>query len=146
MKNFCLCENELSKCGAFNTSEGVLICGFHKAELSHYLSQIATIVHTCMVVEDADSYRAAEPAFDIHYPDPTPMLDCLADVIAELADVADAAVFPPELLEFIRSIGRVGCKENRSHLLSAARYIRGMADGGPLVENAIRQYAVKKYL
>lgn len=146
MNHFCLCENTLSECGAFDMPEGVLVCGFHKAELSHYLNQIATIVHTCMVVEDADSYRAAEPAFDIHYPDPTSMLDCLADVIAELADVADAAVFPPELLEFIRSIGRVGCKENRSHLLSAARYIRGMADGGPLVENAIRQYAVKKIL
>lgn len=146
MNHFCLCENKLSECGAFDMPEGVLVCGFHKAELSHYLSQIATIVHTCMVVEDADSYRATEPAFYIHYPDPTSMLDCLADVIAELADVADAAVFPPELLEFIRSIGRVGCKENRSHLLSAARYIRGMADGGPLVENAIRQYAVKKIL
>lgn len=146
MKNFCLCENKISKCGAFNTSEEVLICGFHKAELAYYLSQIATIVHTCMVVEDADSYRAAKPAFDIHYPDPTPMLDCLADMVTELADVADAAVFPPELLEFIRSIGHVGCNASRSHLLSAARYIREMADGGPLVENAIRQYAVRKIL
>lgn len=28
--------------------------------------------------------------------------------------------------------------------IAAARYIRAMADGGPLVEDAIRQYAVKK--
>ena len=146
MKNFCLCENKISKCGAFDMPEGVLVCGFHKAALASYLSQIAAVVHTCMVVEDADSYRVAEPLFDIHYPDPAPMLDCLADVVAELADVADASVFPPGLLEFIRCVGCVRGGVSRSHLLSAARYIRGMADGGPLVENAIRQYAVKKIL
>lgn len=146
MKNFCLCENKISKCGAFDMPEGVLVCGFHKAELASYLSQIAAIVHTCMVVEDADNYRAAVPAFDIHYPDPAPMLDCLADVMVELADVADASVFPPELLEFIRSAGYVRGKGSRSHLLSVARHIRSMADGGPLVEDTIRQYAVKKIL
>lgn len=146
MKNSCLCENKLSKCGAFNMPEGVLVCGFHKAELASYLSQIATVVHTCMVVEYADSYRVSKPIFDIHYPDPTPMLDCLAAVIVELADVADAAVFTPELLEFIRSVGRAEHKANRRLLLSAARYIRGMADGGPLVEDVIRQYAVRKIL
>ena len=146
MKKFCLCENELSKCGAFDMPEGVLVCGFHKGNLAYYLSQIAAVVHTCMVVEDADSYRAAEPAFDIHYPDPTPMLDCLADVVAALADVADDTVFPPELLEFIRSVGYLGCTASRSHLLSAAHHIRRMADGGPLVEDTIRQYAVLKIL
>lgn len=69
-----------------------------QAELAHYLSQIATIVHACMVVEDADSYRAAGPAFDIQYPDPTPMLDCLADVMVELADVANICFLPPATL------------------------------------------------
>lgn len=146
MKNFCLCENEVSKCGAFDMPEGVLVCGFHKAELASYLSQIAAIVHTCMVVEAAYRYRVAEPVFDIHYPDPTPMLDCLADVVAELADVADDSVFRPELLEFIRSVGYLGRYASRSHLLAAAHQIRGMADGGPLVEDAIRQYAVRKIL
>lgn len=146
MKNSCLCENELTKCGAFNTPEGVLVCGFHKGDLAWYLSQIAAVVHACMVVEGADRYRAAEPAFDIHYPDPTPMLDCLANVVGELADVADDTVFPPELLEFIRSLGYLGRSASRSHLLAAAHYIRRMADGGPLVENAIRQYAVRKIL
>lgn len=146
MKNFCLCENEISKCGAFDMPEGVLVCGFHKAELASYLSQIAAIVHTCMVAEAAYRYRVAEPVFDIHYPDPTPMLDCLADVVAELADVADDSVFRPELLEFIRSVGYLGRYASRSHLLAAAHQIRGMADGGPLVEDAIRQYAVRKIL
>lgn len=146
MKKFCLCENELSKCGAFDMPEWVLVCGFHKGDLAWYLSQIAAVVHACMVVEGADRYRAAEPAFDIHYPDPTPMLDCLANVVGELADVADDTVFPPELLEFIRSLGYLGHSASRSHLLAAAHYIRRMADGGPLVEDTIRQYAVRKIL
>lgn len=146
MKNFCLCENELTRCDAFDMPEGVLVCGFHKGDLAYYLSRIATVVHTCMVVEDADTYRAAEPAFDIHYPDPTPMLDCLADVIVELAGVADAAGFPSDLIAFIRSVGRAEHKANRRLLLSVARRVRGMADGGPLVEDTIRQYAVQKIL
>lgn len=146
MNNFCICENKLSKCGAFDMPEGVLVCGFHKAELVYYLSQIASVVHTCMVVEGADRYRVLEPALDIHYPDPAPMLDYLADVIAELADVANDTVFSPELLEFIRSVGYLGCQTSRSHLLSAAHHIELMADGGPLVEDTIRQYAVQKIL
>lgn len=146
MKNFCLCENELSKCGSFDTPEDVLVCGFHKGNLAYYLSQIAAVVHACMVVENAGRYRAVEPAFDIHYPDPTPMLDCLTDVIAELADVADDTVFSPELLEFICSLGYLGHSASRSHLLSAAHYIRRMADGGPLVEDMIRQCVVRKIL
>lgn len=145
MKN-CLCENELSKCGAFGTPQGVLVCGFHKGDLEYYLSQIAAVVHACMVVEGADRYRAVEPAFDIHYPDPTPMLDCLTGVIAELAGVANDTVFPPGLLEFIRSLGYLGHNASRSHLLAAAHHIRRMADIGPLVEDTIRQYAVRKIL
>lgn len=146
MKKFCLCENKLSKCGDFDTPEDVLVCGFHKGNLAYYLSQIAAVVHACMVVENAGRYRAAEPVFDVRYPDPTPMLDCLANVVGELADVADKTVFSPELLEFIRSVGYLGHSASRSHLLSAAHYIRRMADDGPLVEDTIRQYAVRKIL
>ena len=146
MKKFCLCENKLSKCGDFDTPEDVLVCGFHKGNLAYYLSQIAAVVHACMVVENAGRYRAAEPVFDIRYPDPTPMLDCLANVVGELADVADKTVFSPELLEFIRSVGYLGHSASRSHLLSAAHYIRRMADDGPLVEDTIRQYTVRKIL
>lgn len=146
MKKFCLCENKLSKCGDFDTPEDVLVCGFHKGNLAYYLSQIAAVVHACMVVENAGRYRAAEPVFDIRYPDPTPMLDCLANVVGELADVADKTVFSPELLEFIRSVGYLGHSASRSHLLAAAHYIRRMADDGPLVEDTIRQYTVRKIL
>lgn len=65
MKKFCLCENKLSKCGDFDTPEDVLVCGFHKGNLAYYLSQIAAVVHACMVVENAGRCRAAEPVFDI---------------------------------------------------------------------------------
>lgn len=146
MKNFCLCENKLSSCGAHSQKESVLVCGFHWGDLAFYLSQIATVIHTCMVVEDAGSYRVAEPVCDIHYPDPTPMLDCLADVVTELVEVAGDDVFPYEWLASIRDRGYADLKADRAYLLSVARRIRGLADGGPLVDYLVRQYAVKKLL
>ena len=146
MKNFCLCEGWAHECGGPGPSDGKLVCGSHYGDLALYLEQIADLTHRCAEIADASDWRMTEPLFDIHYPDPRPMLDCLADVAAEIIDVTGDNVFFPDWLACVRRVGYSEFKKDSRYLFAITRCIMEMAAFGPLVDCVARQPAVKKLL
>lgn len=82
MSNICICANKLESCERFGAPG--LLCGAHRADLAFYLRRLAAITHTCMVVASPSDYQMIEPLFEIHYPDPRPLLGCIADVVGEV--------------------------------------------------------------
>lgn len=142
MSNICICVNKLESCERFSAPG--LLCGAHRADLAFYLSQLAVITHTCMVVASPSDYQMIEPLFEIHYPDPRPLLDCIADVVGEVVDSVTKDMGAPWQFGSLFGVDRTELRKNYSLLLGAANRIAKLADTGSLVDYiASRQVAAK---
>lgn len=142
MSNICICVNKLESCERFSAPG--LLCGAHRADLAFYLSQLAAITHTCMVVASPSDYQMIEPLFEIHYPDPRPLLGCIADVVGEVVDSVTKDMGAPWQFGSLFSVDRTELRKNYSLLLGTANRISKLADTGSLVDYiASRQVAAK---
>nr|DAY29545.1 MAG TPA: hypothetical protein [Caudoviricetes sp.] len=142
MSNICICANKLECCERF-TAPG-LLCGAHQADLAFYLSQLATITHACMVVASPGDYQMIEALFEIHYPDPHPLLGCIADVVGEVVGSVVEDMDAPWTFGSLFSVDRTELRKNYSLLLGTANRIAKLADTGSLVDYiASRQVAAK---
>ena len=142
MSNICICANKLESCERFSAPG--LLCGAHRADLAFYLSQLAAITHTCMVVASPSDYQMIEPLFEIHYPDPRPLLGCIADVVGEVVDSVTEDMCVPWQFGSLFGVDRTELRKNYSLLLATASSIVNLAGKGSLVDYiASRQVAAK---
>lgn len=142
MSNICICANKLEYCEHFSAPG--LLCGAHRADLAFYLSQLAAITHTCMVVASPSDYQMIEPLFEIHYPDPRPLLGCIAGVVGEVVGSIVEDMGAPWTFGSLFSVDRTELRKNYSLLLGTANRIAKLADTGSLVDYiASRQVAAK---
>lgn len=142
MSNICICANKLESCERFSAPG--LLCGAHRAGLAFYLSQLAAITHTCMVVASPSDYQTIEPLFEIHYPDPRPLLGCIADVMGEVVGSVTEDVGAPWTFGSLFTVDRAELRKNYSLLRDVANRIVKLVDTGSLVDYlASRQVAAK---
>lgn len=144
MSNICICANKLESCERFSAPG--LLCGAHRADLAFYLSQLAAITHTCMVVASPSDYQMIEPLFEIHYPDPRPLLGCIADVVGEVVDTVTEDMGVPWQFGSLFGVDRTELRKNYSLLLATASSIVNLAGKGSLVDYIASRQVVAKIL